>query len=236
MNHKSLRQMKSQFLLIGGLFFLLQTHAQNIVYKVKQNILHESFSKDLSNWKIEKLPADSEVVAIQNGKLLLNTYSGATVWYKQPLTGNYSIKLKRTILLNGEKNDRLSDCNFFWMATDSLQNKMFQRKAGFKEYDSLSMYYVGFGGNYNTTTRFRKYTTKGDKNIIAEYKDTAHLLVANKTYEIEIIVKNGLIAFLVDGKIFFQYNDLQPLNFGYFGIRSTRSRQEIDDIIINTIE
>lgn len=205
-------------------------------YKIKRLLFKDDFSQSLNNWIIEKQKADSEIVTTRNGKLLLDTYNGATVWLKQGLKGNYLIKLQRTIIVQGGKNDRLSDCNFFWMVTDSLQNNMFKRSGGFKEYDSLSMYYVGFGGNYNTTTRFRKYSAKGDKQILGEFKDAAHLLEANKTYLIEIVVKNGLVEFIVNGKTFFTYVDVTPLTHGFFGIRSTRSRQEIDDVEIYEIE
>ncbi len=205
-------------------------------YKIKRLLFKDDFSNSLNNWIIEKQKADSEIVTTRNGKLLLDTYNGATVWLKQDLKGNYLIKLQRTIIVQGGKNDRLSDCNFFWIVTDSLQNTMFKRSGGFKEYDSLSMYYVGFGGNYNTTTRFRKYSAKGDKQILGEFKDAAHLLEANKAYSIDIVVKNGLVAFKVDGKIFFSYNDTTPLTHGFFGIRSTRSRQEIDGVEIYEIE
>lgn len=218
------------------LLFALNASSQ-VNYTVKKQLLKDDFSSSLNNnWIIEKQPADTEIVAIQHGKLLLDTYNGATVWYKQELKGNVCIKLKRTVIVEGGKNDRLSDCNFFWMVTDPLQNNMFRRSGGFKEYDSLSMYYVGFGGNYNTTTRFRKYSAKGDKQLLAEFKDQLHLLDANKEYQIEIIMKDGWVQFLVDGKLFFSYKDAATLTHGYFAIRSTRSRQEIDEVEIDEIE
>lgn len=219
------------------IILLLALNANSQVdYKIKRLLFKDDFNNTFINWIVEKQKTDSEIVTIQNGKLLLDTYNGATVWLKQELKGNYLIKLKRSIIVQGGKNDRLSDCNFFWMVTDSLQNNMFKRNGGFKEYDSLSMYYIGFGGNYNTTTRFRKYSAKGDKQILGEYKDAAHLLEANKTYSIEILVMNGLVEFKVDGKIFFTYTDATPLTNGFFAIRSTRSRQEIDDVEIYEIE
>lgn len=212
--------------------------AQIASYQLDKLIYKSDFSKpiDTSIWAIEKLKTDSEIVTCKNGNLLLDTYGGATVWLKQPLNGNVHISFKRTVLIQGGKNDRLSDLNVFWMATDSLQNKGFTRKGTFNEYDSLSMYYVGFGGNYNTTTRFRKYTTKGDKQILGEYKDAAHLLHANKTYTIEIIQLSGLVQFVVDGVLYFSYQDKQPLTYGYFAFRSTRSRQTISDFQVHSIK
>ncbi|MGG9963108.1 DUF6250 domain-containing protein [Ferruginibacter sp. SUN106] len=213
------------------LFCLCNATAQNNT--VKDILLFEdNFSSALnaSNWLVEKQPADSELVAAKNGKLLIDTYGGATIWYKKELKGNIKITYTRKVIVNGGKNDRLSDLNQFWMATDP-NGKMFSRHGGFAEYDSLNMYYAGMGGNYNKTTRFRKYNN-GDKKIVAEYSDSLHLLQANKEYLIEITVLNGLVTFAVDGIVYFTWKDEQPFTHGYFGIRSTRSRQEIDDLKI----
>jgi len=223
-------------LLVVGSSYVVS--AQVATYQLGKLIYKSNFSNplDTSIWAVEKLPADSEIVTCNNGNLLLDTYGGATVWFKQPLKGNVIISFKRTVLMQGGKNDRLSDLNVFWMATDSLQNKGFNRKGTFNEYDSLSMYYVGFGGNYNTTTRFRKYSAKGDKQLLGEYKDTPHLLQANKTYTMQIIQLNGLVQFVVNGKVFFSYTDKQPLNYGFFAFRSTRSRQAISDFQVYSIK
>jgi hypothetical protein len=204
-----------------------QTKKKNAVL-----LFHDDFNTalDTANWVIEKPKADSEIVCTKNGKLLIDTYGGATVWYKKELKGNIRITYKRKVIIEGGKNDRLSDLNNFWMATDPL-NKMFTRQGGFAEYDSLNMYYMGMGGNYNKTTRFRKYNT-GDKKIITEYTDSLHLLQPNKEYFIEIVVKDGVITFAVDGETFVSWKDEATFTHGYFGIRSTRSRQEVDSLSI----
>jgi hypothetical protein len=199
----------------------------------KDRLLFEdgfSSALDTAHWLVEKQKADTEIVITKNGKLLMDTYGGATIWYKKELSGNIRISYKRKVIIDGGKNDRLSDLNQFWMATDPKE-RMFTRNGGFAEYDSLNMYYVGMGGNYNKTTRLRKYNN-GDKKIIAEFSDSTHLLQANKEYLIEITIKDGLIQFAVDGTIYFTWKDEQPFVHGYFAIRSTRSRQEVDDVKI----
>lgn len=213
------------------IFYTAVAHAQSSS-PVDSLVFEDHFSVPVTtNWIIEKSPADSEIVVVNNGKLLIDTYGGATIWYKKELHGNIMISYKRKVILNGGKNDRLSDLNQFWMATDPNPTAMFKRKGGFTAYDSLDMYYVGMGGNYNKTTRFRKYAA-GDKKIIAEFADPAHLLEANKEYFIQISIKDGLVEFKVDGVLFFSWHDPAPFTHGYFGIRSTRSRQEIDDVMI----
>jgi Domain of unknown function (DUF6250) len=219
-----------------SLLLLLLLYVTNVTGQagmVKTLLFEDDFSTplDSSNWIVEKQASDTEIVMTKNGKLLLDTYGGVTVWYKKELSGNILISYKRKLIVDGGKNDRLSDLNQFWMATDPNPARLFKRKGGFAEYDSLNMYYVGMGGNYNKTTRLRKYY-KGDKKIIGEYTDSVHLLEANKEYLIEISVINGWVKFVVDGKEFFSWKDEQPFTHGYFGIRSTRSRQEIDEVKI----
>jgi rhamnogalacturonan endolyase len=211
--------------------FCALLNAQQINYSIDKLLFEDNFSFKNDNWVIEKNKADSEKVTVTNGKLLIDTYGGATVWYKQELKGNILINFKRKIVMDSCKNCRLSDLNQFFMATEPNENKLFKRKGGFTEYDSLNMYYVGMGGNYNSTTRFRKYNN-GDKKIIQEYNDAAHLLQANKEYLIEIIYYNGLIKFMVDKQEYFSWKDEQPFTHGYFAIRSTRSKQEISDLKI----
>jgi hypothetical protein len=213
------------------------TYAQPVSYAIESTIFKDEFNTlDSANWIIEKSPTPGDKVIVQNGKLLLDTYGGATVWLRRQLTGNYLIRFKRKIIMENGKNDRLSDCNQFWMASDPLQHRMFKREGAFNEYDSMRMYYVGMGGNYNNTTRFRRYDGRGEKRIIGEYADSLHLLQPNKEYVIEILVKGGASEFRVDGQTWFSYTDPEPLTHGFFAFRSTRSRQEIDQIEIYLIK
>ena len=129
----------------------------------------------------------------------------------------------------------LSDLNQFWMANDPA-GKMFRRTGGFREYDSLLMYYVGMGGNYNKTTRMRRYDGKGTLEIVGEYTDSAHLLKPNHWYHIDIITRKGINRFIVDGVTYFEYEDKNQIASGWFAFRSTKSRQRIDNLKIYAIE
>jgi rhamnogalacturonan endolyase len=159
-----------------------------------------------------------------------------TTWLNKLLQGNILIEYKRTVLVDGGVNDRLSDLNQFWMSADPRNNNLFTRKGIFEAYDSLRLYYVGMGGNTNTTTRFRKYHGDGQKPLLQEYLDKAHLLQPNKTYHIQTIVYNGATQFIVDGIPYFTYKDASPLTSGYFGFRSTQSRQAIDEVRVYALE
>ena len=201
----------------------------------KTLILEESFdSLDSTLWLAEIAPAPASSVYVQDGKLWLDTYGGVAVWLTKPLEGNIEIEYERTVVLDSGTNDRLSDLNQFWMATDPSGKSIFSRSGVFEEYDSLSLYYVGMGGNINSTTRFRKYDGTGAKPLLYERND--RLLEANRTYHIRTVVKDSITTFWVDGELLFSHKDPRPLSQGYFGFRSTYSRQAIDNFKIYQIE
>ncbi|MBO9203759.1 MULTISPECIES: DUF6250 domain-containing protein [Niastella] len=191
---------------------------------------------DVHRWFVEMAPEENSSVHTQNGKLVLNTKGGVTVWLNELLKKNIRIEYDREVVVAGGVNDRLSDLNNFWMAKDPRNEKLFTRNGILESYDSLQMYYVGMGGNTNRTTRFRKYKGNGERKLLQEYSDSVHLLQANKIYHIAIVVKNGNISYWVDGQCYFSYNDPEPLEEGYFGFRSTKSHQEISKFKVFQLE
>lgn len=191
---------------------------------------------DSSLWKTEMAPLPGSKVYVQRGQLFLDTKGGVTVWLNKKLKGNIRIEYWRKVLVDSGANDRLSDFNTFWMATDPKSSNLFTRNGILESYDPLQMYYVGMGGNTNSTTRFRKYQGNGVRTLLKEYKDSTHLLQANKEYHIIIEVINNSVRYIVDGKTFFEYNDASVLKEGYFGFRSTKSRQSIERIEIYQIK
>jgi rhamnogalacturonan endolyase len=221
------------------LFLPVCIYAQQkpVVVKKLKLLFSDDFQTafDTNRWKPEMAPLPDSRVTVNNGKLVLDTKGGVTVWLNQLLSGNLVIEYKRTVVIKDGINDRLSDFNQFWMASDPRNNNLFTRNGVLESYDSLLLYYIGMGGNTNKTTRFRKYEG-GERKLLQEYTDKAHLLEANKTYSITTVVKNGLTRFYVDGELFFEWKDPNPLRQGYFGFRSTKSHQEIDEIKIYAIE
>jgi hypothetical protein len=175
---------------------------------------------DKKMWKIE---TESGNVFTKDGCLVIDTKSGTTVWLNKKLKGNYKITYEREVVLDSGVNDRLSDFNQFWMA----QARPFDRKGVFEEYDNTKLYYLGYGGNYNSTTRFRKYHGDGTKPVLTEYTDENYLLKPNHTYTVVTIVQNGHISCTIDGVKVVDYVDSEPIKKGYFGFRTTWSRQRI---------
>lgn len=205
--------------------------AQN---KKPQLIFKDSFEQalDTVNWHVELQPSLGSEVKTEKGKLILKTGAGVTVWYKQKLSGNVKISYDRTVVVQGGAMDRLSDLNQFWMASDPAGSQFFQKNGVLESYNDLQLYYVGMGGNSNKTTRFRKYDGKGNRDLIAEYTDAAHLLKANQLYHIDLVVQNGEVSYWVDHEKYFSFHDPDVLKEGYFGFRSTKSNQEISALRI----
>ncbi|MBL7815401.1 MAG: hypothetical protein JNL70_10330 [Saprospiraceae bacterium] len=184
---------------------------------------------DTTHWFCELKPTKNNAVYIENGQMMIEVANGATVWFKKELKNQWVIEFDRTVLMKGGANDRLSDFNLFWQASDPLSKKLFGRSPEFEHYDSLRLYYIGVGGNTNTTTRFRKYQGTGEKTILKEYTDAAHLLEANKTYHCRLEMHHKTMSFYVNDVLFFTYTDMNPYKKGYFGFRTTQSRHSIDN-------
>ncbi len=204
--------------------------------KIAALLYKDDFSGTLDQWVSEFAPNSSSTITINDQKLLIDVAGGATAWFKEKLSGNLMISYKRKVIMNHGKNDRLSDLNQFWMASDPKSSNIFTRNGIFSQYDGLLLYYAGIGGNTNSTTRFRKYAGNGERVLLTDLTDKAHLLEPNKEYSVQITVYNGCSRVLVDGNVFFSYQDPNPLREGYFGFRTTQSRQEIDDFMIYRLE
>jgi hypothetical protein len=203
----------------------------------KKLLLTDRFNTlDTLRWRVEMEALPNSSVYAKQGKLVLDTQGGVTVWLKQPLRGNLQIEYTRKVLVAGQPNDRLSDLNQFWMASEPTGTTLAKRSGKFEDYDQVPMYYVGMGGNTNTTTRFRKYQQNGTRTLLQEYTDAMHLLEPNHEYKIKTVVQNGTTSFWVDGRCFFTYQDPTPLPEGYFGFRATKSRQEITDLRVYQLE
>ena len=225
-----------QFIMIILICFASPSLAQN---SSKQKLIFsDEFNEFPRNslWVTEITPEPGSAVYAKDGQLFLDTKGGVTVWLNKKLSGDIRIEYTRKVLVDTGKNDRLSDLNTFWMATDPRNKNLFTRKGVLESYDSLQLYYVGMGGNSNSTTRFRKYEGNGERTLLKEYRDSAHLLQPNMLYNIMIEVKDKTVRYSVNGEIFFEYGDPAPLREGYFGFRSTKSRQAIDNIKIYQLD
>ncbi|HEY4302304.1 MAG TPA: DUF6250 domain-containing protein [Candidatus Didemnitutus sp.] len=215
--------------MIGRLVLLAVTAGITAAGADRPAIIADEFDHGLAQWVVEQQPGGK--VAAADGVLRIDDRDGCTVWFRPCLTAPVRITYEARVRASG----RVSDLNCFWMATDPRRpDDLFapghRRDGRFASYDSLLTYYVGCGGNDNTTTRFRRYDGTGARPLAPEFdrRDCASLLEGDRTYRIELVAAaDGRVQFIRDGVVVFDFHDPQPLRRGWFGIRTVRSRIEI---------
>lgn len=197
---------------------------------------------DPAKWVVEQRPGGS--VQLEGGTLEIKDVGGCTVWWRTKLTAPVEIRYTAVVLMEDGPFDRLSDLNCFWMASDpehpeDLFHSGHGRTGAFADYDALQTYYVGYGGNYNSTTRFRRYAGGGPKPLLPEHdlREPPFLLEPNHAYEIRLVAKpDGVVQYYRDGELVFDYRDPEPLREGWFGIRTVKSHLRITNLEIRSAE
>jgi len=203
-----------------------------------------AFTPELEDFVVEQQPGGH--VNEQDGALVIEDVGGCTVWYRHKLRAPVEITYEAQVIMQDGPYDRLSDLNCFWMANtaqgaDDLLATHEIRSGAFSEYDTLATYYVGYGGNANTTTRFRRYDGMGARPLLAEHdlgdsgRNTAVLLQPNHVYQIRLVTNaHGRTEYWRDGECLFAYQDPAPLREGYFGIRTVKSHLVIRNLRIQS--
>jgi hypothetical protein len=224
--------------LILGMLGACSSSNKTIVIKgeklQKELIFEEKFDNNLANWQVEQMPKGT--VEINKSKLEIDDVSGCTVWLKEKFSGSIQIEYDVFLIKNGGPNDRVSDLNCFWMASDpknvdNLFANSEKRGGKFSNYDTLQLYYMGVGGNDNETTRFRRYVGNGERPLLAEHdlKEDKFMLEGNKSYHIKIIAHNGIIQFYRNNVLFSDFKDTDPYTSGYFGFRTVNNHMTVDN-------
>jgi len=179
-------------------------------------------------WEVEQMPGGT--VALRDGAVVIEDAAGCTVWWREKLTAPVEISYEVTVVAKGGPHDRVSDVNCFWMATDPKAAGLPAGRSGkFDAYDALRTYYVGMGGNDNTTTRFRRYPGDGTRPLLPEHdlSERKFLLEPNRTYRIRVVAHDGVAEFWRDGEKVFAFRDPAPLTSGWFGLRTVQSHLEV---------
>jgi Domain of unknown function (DUF6250) len=192
--------------------------------------------RNLDHWHIEAEKPGR--ISAANGVLDIDVPAGVTLWFKHYLEGPLTIEFEATAVAKGGPNDQVSDLNVFWMANnvDGRQPVFAHARSGaFADYNNLKTYYVGLGGNRNTTTRFRRYI--GDpvlRPLLPEHdsSDKAAMLVPNRKQTITLIAHGSHIEYRRDGEPLFQLEDAAAYQNGWFALRTTYSHLRIERLRI----
>jgi len=201
---------------------------------VKTSLIYSEAFNDLSHWIVEQQPGGT--VILNEGRMEIEDKAGCTVWFEKAMHQPVMIEFTATVMDEGGPQDRVSDLNCFWLATDPWHRDFFgdphpYRAGKFSQYDSLQLYYVGLGGHNNTKTRFRRYSGNGQKPLLPAHdlSDEAYLIVPNVPNRIRIIVYNTTIQYWRNEQLIFNVYDASPYDSGYFAFRTVNNHLIIDD-------
>lgn len=196
-------------------------------------VLHsDDFTKGLDQWLVQAHQPGRVTAA--DGILDIDVPAGTSLWFRQRLSGPIAIRYEAQAVSEGGPNDRVSDLNAFWMATDPAVpdgDALARPRSGrFEDYDTLKTYYVGQGGNWNKTTRFRRYIGRQDDRPLLpenDRQDPADMLVANRWQTITLIAAGPVIRYYNGDRLLFDYHDPEPYTEGHFALRTTKSHLRI---------
>jgi len=190
----------------------------------------DDFRHGLKRWVIEaEKPA---TFAARDGVLDIVAQGGFTAWFKPELVGPVAITYEAQAVSAGGAFDRVSDLNCFWMAREADGGSPLDhpRSGAFADYDTLKTYYVGQGGNANTSTRFRRYVGRaGDRPMLPQHDHSAadELLTPNHWTTVRLVADGERIEYWSDGRRLFEHRDPDPYTRGWFGLRTTQSHLRI---------
>lgn len=211
-------------------------------YRTGPQLYSDDFEHGLGQWIVEMEKPGT--VTTKDGAVDIDVPAGVTVWFRHEIEGPVMITYEATMISVGGPNDRVSDLNSFWMATDPKSpNDLFAhpRSGKFADYNTLRMYYVGLGGNGNTTTRFRRYIGDSVERpllpqndlSVAQHPDLG--ITANRQQSVTLIADGPLIQFWRNGRKIFEMTDPEPYTRGWFGIRTTKNHMQVRNLRIRRL-
>jgi len=220
--------------------------------KKLEQVASDDFRAGLARWRLEAEDKRA-VVSAAGGVLDIATPAGLSLWWREPLSGDYAIRFTAVALpapaTAGALAGRISDLNMFWNALEVDGSEPYPRTGKFAGYDTLPTYYAGFGANGNSTTRLRLYDGS-QRRLLTGFADGAIAepgeqpmtpqtrLHAGKPLSIEIVSRQPTAAdpvhlrWAADSNEVFTRADPNPRLQGYFALRTTASRIQIRDFQI----
>ena len=199
-------------------------------YRLGRRLFADDFRQGLKRWTIEaEKPA---AVACEDGVLDIVAPAGLTAWFESELVGPLAITYQAQAVSAGGPLDRVSDLNAFWMAREADGGSPLKRprSGAFADYDTLRTYYVGQGGNSNTTTRFRRYVGRpGDRPMLPQHDHAAadEMLAPNRWTTVRLVADGERIEYWSDGRRLFEHHDPEPYTRGWFGLRTTQNHLRV---------
>lgn len=199
-------------------------------------LVDDDFQTDRGQLKVEfESPGRVE---LGDGALVIDVPAGCTVWYRRLLTAPVRVTYDVTPISAGGPNDRVSDVNCFLLARDSRGPDALEahpRTGQFADYNYLLGYYVGHGGNTNSTTRMRRYHGGPEQGLLLpehDLRDAKFLLTPNRKFRVELTFQDNTLTYAVDGEVWLTLTDAEPHVSGWFGWRTVNNHMRIENLRI----
>lgn len=195
-----------------------------------KRLFGDDFRTGLGQWTIEaEKPA---AFTARDGVLDIVAPAGLTAWFRPELVGGIAVTYQAMAVSEGGPFDRVSDLNAFWMAREAGGGSPLDhsRSGAFADYDTLETYYVGQGGNGNSTTRFRRYVGRaGERPLLPRHDHAApdEMLTPNRWTSVRLVADGARIEYWSDGRRLFDLDDPAPYRRGWFGLRTTQSHLRV---------
>ena len=165
----------------------------------------------------------------------------SVVWYKHPFESPFVMEFETTPLQAPPKfTAGVSDSIWFWLASDPRHPDDFfaetaarNANPSLRSYLPLRFYWIDFGGNNNTTTRFRYNPLR---QLIRQFSDAPRLLEKGRTYKIMIVANGPHQEYWCDGKRWAYFYDDDPPRSGHIGFRAFVADHRISNLRIHRLE
>jgi len=209
-------------------------------YIIGPRLHADDFQHGPDRWRVELERGGA--VSIRDGVMEIDTEGGCTVWFREELRGPVMIRYDAVAVAEGGANDRVSDLNCFWMATDpgaQPGTPPRARSGAFADYDDLLAYYVGQGGNGNTTTRMRRYIGEAANRPLLPQHDLSapeHMLRPNVRQTVTLVAAGPRIEYWRDDVRVFVLDDPRPYTRGWFAVRTTANRLRLSDFSVHALQ
>ena len=221
------------------LAWMLQASAPDAPFTLGERLFSDDFRGGMERWVAEmEKPA---TIQAHRSVLDVDAPAGCTLWFRPELQSPVMIQYEARMVRAGGPNDRVSDLNAFWMAIDarSPENLFETKRTGkFSDYNQLRTYYVGQGGNSNTTTRFRRYIGDAEDRPLLPENDLRSpdvLLKPNLWQTVQLVASGNRIQYYRDRRLIFDFMDPAPYTHGHFGFRTTASHVELRNFTVYRI-
>jgi hypothetical protein len=178
----------------------------------------------VENWIVQMSGRDPDIeryARIQDGRLHIHDPRGATVWFRNELSGPVMITYRVTLPSVPEEGGSfvVRDLNNFWMATapggDLFDDSIYT--GDFHTYRKMRGYYASTGGGKNTTTRMRRYprAVAGEMAPHAAWTSrdgqSDYLLSPDREILVQLVAYDDIVQYYNNGKLFYEVKLGDPM-------------------------